>query len=247
MTQNVYDQEPFFEAYSVLPRSKDGLSSAPEWPTLQPMLGNLSGRKLLDLGCGYGYFARWACTSGAKSVRAIDISERMLSRAREFDTDASITYAVQDLEVLSLTGAEYDVVYSSLTLHYIHDLERLFHEIYNALPAGGGKFVFSVEHPIFTAPKAATPGFLQHAGGTGVYWPLDGYAEEGSRNKHWIGQDVVKVHRTIGTYVQLLIRCGFAIADLVEWMPSLKDIEEHPDWQSARERPMFLLLSAQKP
>jgi len=110
----------------------------------------------------------------------------------------------------------------------------------------GGRFVFSAEHPIFTAPKAVTAHFLEHNGQEGKYWPLDGYAEQGPRNKIWIGQEVVKVHRTIGTYVQLLIKSGFTLTGLVEWMPTLELVKENPSWQAERERPMFLLISARK-
>jgi SAM-dependent methyltransferase len=252
MTQNVYDQEPFFHAYSQLPRSRHGLASAPEWPALRVMLGDVSGQTVLDLGCGYGWFVRWARgDGGARAVHGVDISERMLARAQELEAEhassssSTTTYAVGDLETVELAPGSYDVVYSSLTLHYVVDLERLLRQIHAALSVNGA-FVFSAEHPVFTAPKTATARFLQRDGSEEKYWPLDGYAEEGPRKKNWIGQDVVKVHRTIGTYVQLLIAHGFTVTGLVEWMPTLELVKENPDWQAERERPMFLLISARK-
>lgn len=60
MTQNIYDQKEFFEGYSQLPRSREGLEAAPEWPSLLAMLPELGGGKVLDLGCGFGWFCRWA-------------------------------------------------------------------------------------------------------------------------------------------------------------------------------------------
>ena len=81
MTQNIYDDEGFFVAYSGLRRSLEGLDGAPEWPTLRSMLPTMSGRRVVDLGCGFGWLSRWAAEAGGASVLGIDLSERMLARA----------------------------------------------------------------------------------------------------------------------------------------------------------------------
>ena len=60
MAQNIYDDEEFFVAYSGLRRSVEGLDGAPEWPTLRSMLPPMSGLRVVDLGCGFGWFTRWA-------------------------------------------------------------------------------------------------------------------------------------------------------------------------------------------
>jgi 2-polyprenyl-3-methyl-5-hydroxy-6-metoxy-1,4-benzoquinol methylase len=60
MTQNIYDDEVFFVGYSQLPRSIHGLDGAPEWPALRSMLPAFAGHRVLDLGCGFGWFSRWA-------------------------------------------------------------------------------------------------------------------------------------------------------------------------------------------
>jgi len=86
MTQNIYDDEGFFAGYSRLPRSVDGLDGAPEWPTLCAMLPELSGRNVIDLGCGFGWFCRWARRHGAAQVLGLDVSEKMLARARAEET-----------------------------------------------------------------------------------------------------------------------------------------------------------------
>ncbi len=65
MTQNIYDDPAFFEGYSRLNRSIHGLDGAPEWPALRALLPDLHGRRVLDLGCGYGWFSRWAAGQGA--------------------------------------------------------------------------------------------------------------------------------------------------------------------------------------
>jgi len=62
VAQNIYDDEGFFEGYSGLPRSVKGLDGAPEWPSLQALLPDMTGRSVVDLGCGFGWFSRWAAS-----------------------------------------------------------------------------------------------------------------------------------------------------------------------------------------
>jgi 2-polyprenyl-3-methyl-5-hydroxy-6-metoxy-1,4-benzoquinol methylase len=99
MTQNIYDNETFFAGYSLLPRSIEGLEGAAEWPALRALLPELRGLRVLDLGCGFGWFCRWAREHGAASVLGIDISDRMLARARAETRDASISYAKADRSI----------------------------------------------------------------------------------------------------------------------------------------------------
>src|SRR5882762_23217 len=117
MTQNIYDDEAFFEGYSRLSRSVAGLDGAQEWPALRALLPDLRGRKILDLGCGFGWFCRWAREHGAAHVLGIDVSEKMLARARATTADPAIAYARADMEHLELSPESFDVVYSSLALH----------------------------------------------------------------------------------------------------------------------------------
>src|SRR5947209_8578314 len=114
MTQNIYDNDTFFAGYSQLPRSVQGLDGAPEWPVLKAMLPDLKGARVLDLGCGFGWFCRWARREGATSVLGLDVSERMLARAMAETDDPAITYARADLEDVDLAPASFDLVYSSL-------------------------------------------------------------------------------------------------------------------------------------
>ena len=240
MAQNIYDDEAFFAAYADLRRSVHGLAGAPEWPTLRNMLPVVSGRRVLDLGCGYGWFCRWAASEGARQVVGIDISSRMLDRARSETSSDRIDYRQSDLDQVHLDDERYDLVYSSLALHYLDDLDRLF-GVVSACLGDRGAFVFSVEHPVVTAPTS--PAFVQSSDGRQV-WPLDGYFDEGERITDWLAPGVRKVHRTIETYLTSLIGEGFVVKHLVEWKPSPEQITENPEWGVERQRPAFLLVSA---
>lgn len=177
MTQNIYDDATFFAAYSRLPRSLSGLDGAPEWPALRALLPAMRGLNVLDLGCGFGWFCRWARQQGAARIVGIDVSENM--RARTMTDDPAIGYTRADLEHLDLPAASFELVYSSLALHYIEDLERLMARVQACLVAGG-RLVFSVEHPLMTAPTY--PGWSVDAAGRKA-WPIDTYLDEGARDE----------------------------------------------------------------
>lgn len=249
MAQNIYDDDTFFDAYGQLPRSVHGLDGAPEWPTLRALVGDVTGRRVIDLGCGYGWFCRWAADAGASSVTGIDLSERMLATARSWDRTGAadpgrndIAYARQDLDQLDLAPGSYDLASNSLTMHYLVDLDRFLATVHGAL-VPGGRFVFSAEHPLFTAPSH--PGFVTSPHGRSV-WPVDRYLDEGPRTTDWLAPGVVKQHRTIGTYVTGLLTAGFTLTDLVEWGPDAEQIAAEPTWSVERDRPPFLLVAARR-
>jgi SAM-dependent methyltransferase len=240
MTQNIYDDPAFFSGYSRLGRSIEGLDGAAEWPALRAMLPDVRGLDVVDLGCGFGWFCVWARAQGAASVLGVDVSENMLARARAVTQDPAIRYVKADLEQIDLAAGSFGLAYSSLALHYVDNLDRLLETLRGAV-VRGGRFVFSVEHPIYTAP--AKPGWIEDAAGRKV-WPVDSYLVEGPRETLWLTNGVIKQHRTMGHYLNALLRYGFAISHVEEWGPSAAQIAARPELADECHRPPFLLLSA---
>jgi len=209
---------------------------------MRAMLPELAGRRVVDLGCGFGWFCRWARENRAAHVLGIDVSEKMLARAIEETRDAAITYVRSDLEVLELPAASFDVAYSSLAFHYLENFRRLAANIHQAL-LEHGQLIFSVEHPVYTAPSE--PKFIRNRTGSAT-WPLDGYLDEGPRSTDWLAKGVIKQHRTLATYVNALVDAGFTIMHIDEWGPTPEHIAAHPDWADDHQRPPFLLMSARR-
>jgi ubiquinone/menaquinone biosynthesis C-methylase UbiE len=241
MTQNIYDNPEFFQVYSQMRRSVQGLDGAAEWPALRPMLPALRGKRILDLGCGFGWFARWAREQGSGPVQAIDVSEKMLQRAREMTADEGIAYQRVDLEEVELPAASFDLAFSSLALHYIESLERLLVSVQSALVPDGW-FVFSMEHPVYTAPRHQ--GWVEYEGQQS--WVLNSYLTEGARATDWLAKGVIKQHRTLATMFNLLLRSGFTVTHLEEWGPAEEQIAASPEMARERERPMLLLVAARR-
>ncbi|KAI1503735.1 methyltransferase type 11 [Biscogniauxia marginata] len=243
MSQNVYDQPEFFQGYIQLDRQTRGLDGAPEWPQLRAMLPDLKGQSVLDLGCGFGWFSRYAREQGATFVRAIDLSENMLEKARSMTKDDNIEFQKADLDRLKLPESQYDAVFSSLTLHYLVNLPELVQEIAESLKPSG-RLVYSIEHPIFTAPSK--PGFLVSEEDGRKFWPIDGYQKEGLRTTNWFMKGVKKQHRTVATYITMLLKAGLEVTNFVEWRPDEEDLEIFPEWADEIIRPTFLLIGATK-
>ena len=242
MAQNVYDTPEFFEGYSQLGRSVHGLAGAAEWPMIRTLLPALNGLRILDLGCGFGWFSRFAADGSAASVLGLDLSENMIARARAENAHPAIVYEIADLERVELPAAAFDLTYSSLAFHYLEDFRRLVEEVHSAL-APGGKFVFTIEHPIYMASR--NPGWRTDDAGQ-RFWPVDGYSIEDRRTTDWLAKGVVKYHRTIGTTLNTLIDGGFAIRRVVEWHPSPDQLAANPALAEEMDRPMILMVSAER-
>src|SRR5579884_2340099 len=243
MKQNKYDDPAFFANYSQMSRSIGGLDAAGEWPAFRALLPALRDKNVLDLGCGFGWHCRYAREQGARLVVGVDLSEKMLARARESTNDPAIEYRRLAIEDIDFAAGEFDVVLSSLALHYVERFDIVCQKVHSCL-VPGGSFIFSVEHPIFTALAAQDWYYGPH--GERLHWPVDHYQDEGRRLARFLDHDVVKYHRTIATYVNALIDSGFTVTRLSEPYPTRELLDTHPEWRDETRRPMFLLIAAAK-
>ncbi|RWR99953.1 SAM-dependent methyltransferase-like protein, partial [Dinothrombium tinctorium] len=128
--------------------------------------------------------------------------------------------------------------------HYIENLSGLLAQIHRALTPGG-HLIFSAEHPFYTASMNRKCWWINDENGRKV-WPIDSYSIEGKRTRDWFAEGVVKFHRTLDTYTNMLISTGFTIRKLVEFAPSDEQIEAKPWLTEEKERPMFFLMKVTK-
>lgn len=243
MKQNKYDDNIFFNKYNNMERSKNGLDSAGEWHELKKMLPIFQGKRVLDLGCGFGWHCQFAIENGAKSVIGVDISQKMLSEAKNKTNSEYIQYICMPIEDIDFLANSFDVVISSLVLHYIQSFENILNKISKCL-SNGGDFVFSVEHPIFTAQ--GLQDWYYDNNGNRLHWPVDQYFTEGIRKAKFLGEEVIKYHKTLTTYLNSLIKAGFEITGIVEPEPAENLLYTVPGMLDELRRPMMLLVSARK-
>ncbi|CAH1055598.1 class I SAM-dependent methyltransferase [Paenibacillus pseudetheri] len=242
MKQNKYDDTNFFSAYKQMPRSIGGLEAAGEWHVLQPLIPDLHNKSVLDLGCGFGWHCLYAREQQASSVVGVDISEKMLHEAREKTDDPAISYMQMPIEDIEFASEQFDVVISSLALHYVESFEAICCKVHTYLKPGGS-FIFSVEHPIFTS-RNEQDWYVDDQGNR-LHWPVDHYQSEGLRETTFLTENVIKYHRTISTYFNDLIGAGFAIKAVKEPKPS-DEMSNDPWMKDEDRRPMFLIIIAEK-
>ena len=240
--ENKYDDPAFFEKYGGMPRSQKGLSGAGEWETLRALLPDFTGKRVLDLGCGYGWHCAWAADHGAASVLGTDASRRMLEAAREKNPRGCVEYRLLPIEQADFPPESFDIVLSSLALHYIEDLFGVYRKVFRWLAAGGA-FVFTAEHPVFTAQGPqdwhyGPDGGIQH-------FPVDGYFCEGKRQAVFLGEPVTKYHHTLTTYLDGLLEAGFTLDHVREPQPP-QSMMGLPGMKDELRRPMMLIVSAHK-
>ena len=99
-SQNVYDNDAFFENFQSSRSKEANFNDCIETPILFAMLPDLRGMKILDIGCGMGQHAKQYSEMGAESVLGIDISEKMLQYAKEHNSAGNIAYqqlAMEDI------------------------------------------------------------------------------------------------------------------------------------------------------
>lgn len=243
MKENKYDDGHFFSQYSQMSRSVNGLKGAGEWHALRSMMPDFKGKRVLDLGCGFGWHCRYAVEQGAVSVLGIDLSKKMLEEAGKRNAFPQITYKCMAVEDFEFTPESYDIVISSLTFHYLESFGDVCSKVNRCL-VKGGTFVFSVEHPVFTA--YGSQDWYYDGEGKPLHWPVDNYFTEGVRKAVFLGEEVTKFHKTLTTYVNGLIQGGFEITGLVEPEPDRALFGTVPGMEDELRRPMMLLVSAVK-
>lgn len=240
-SQNIYDDQTFFESYRELRKRDDNHNVLIEQPAMAKRLPDLEGKRILDLGCGCGVNCLDFVRRGASRVLGIDLSEKMLSVAQTEAIDARIEYRHMDMTDLSAVDEQFDLIYSSLAFHYVEDISALFEEIYAHL-APGGILLFSQEHPLNT-----TEGhFNRNDDGERLSYTIFDYNVPGKRVTTWFVDGVEKYHRPMGLLLTALAHAGFIIEEVCE--PTAEDWALAKRLALAKEliKPCFLIIRARK-
>ncbi len=214
------------------------------------LLGEVSGKRVLDAGCGEGRFARMLAERGAE-VTALDFSSRMIDIAGRLEAEKplGIKYLVADMTDLSrFAGEAFDLVVSYLSIIDVPDYERALLEIARVLRPGG-ELHLSLVHPCFMTPDAAweprKPGIVPIMDRDKLYKKLDNYypARE-LRFKMWPTAPVetINYHRPLSEYAHACRDAGLLIRDIFEPVPA-EEVMAQRDWlrEYARAPAMMLL------
>ncbi len=242
--QNIYDEPCFFEGYSRLRENPLNSNVLLEQPALRSLLPDLHGKSVLDMGCGFGDACQEYVRFGATSVVGIDISEKMLAVARSRNSSGPIEYLQLNMMSIPTLGRRFDVVTSSLAVHYVEDFHRLVEIVGDCLNPGG-VFLFSQEHPLTTAPIQGVSFQKEPDGGSSAYLLAD-YGRPGFRSVKWFVENVEKYHRMFSEIINTLVECGFIVEAMKEPLPDDALLQKRPRMHHEFIKPSFLLVRAKK-
>lgn len=208
------------------------------------LLGELAGRRVLEVGCGAAACARWLATQGAHPV-AFDLSAGMLRHAARAAHASGVPVPLVQADALALpfAGASFDIACTAFgAIPFVDDSAALMAEVHRVLRPGG-RWVFSVTHPMRWV-------FLDDPGEGGLtavhsYFDRSPYVEQDDRGV----ASYVEQHRTLGDRIRELVGAGFRLLDLVEPEWPAGHRETWGQWSPLRGRlfPGTAIFVAEKP
>ena len=210
-------------------RAWNALYERPATLALLPAVDQLD---VLDAGCGHGWYADWLVRHGARVV-AVDRSAAMvaLAQARVAGRAHVIQGDVRDLREL-LTDETFDLVLSSLVLHYLADLPAVFAECARLLRPGG-TLVFSTHHPVHDQASLLDPGYLK--------------AELIEEEWGWLGEKMRYYRRPLRDLTDPLADAGFVIERICEPTPNEElRLEDPKGYDRLSRLPAFIFVRARK-
>jgi SAM-dependent methyltransferase len=205
------------------------------------LLPDLGGAMVLDLACGQGLATRAVAEAGAAHVVGVDLSAAMVERARAHGTSRDLVYEVGDAQRLDgFADASFDGVTCQLGLMDIPDLDATLASVHRVLVADGW-FAFVIGHPCSLTPGA---GVTTGADGRPAA-VVNGYFHERfwrSPNAHGVRR-AGNHHRTLGTYLNALLRTGFVLEAVAEPTPTDRLAAQQPVYA---EVPIFFAVRARR-
>lgn len=256
-TVKAYDENAKAYQEHILDPASSPLHEYYEKPAIRAELPDLNRKTVLSLGCGSGEDADWLRAHGALSVTGVDISSGLISLARK--SYPQVAFEVMDMAELNFPDNSFDLIYSSLALHYVADWTSLLKKAYKTLKLDG-QIVFSCNHPLETAMQpfanSETRGF--HIGRSidqitekrSIYGDYMVAASAGVVQRESTvanSTPVYSYHRTFGNMVTSIIDSGFVIAKLVEPLPLVEMQKQNPEhYKQVLKTPKFMVWHLRK-
>lgn len=191
-----------------------GATALPQWGGYLPfedklnLLGDLSGKKVLEIGCGNGGSLEYVANLGATDLWGLDISAKQIERTKEFlesrGISAKLICAPME-EECGLPAGYFDLVYSVYGIGWTTDLDKTFKRIYSYLKRDGG-FVFGWSHPIHKCVSVENGRLIFNNSYFNEKW----YCADMS------DKEIMLSNRMLSTYINALANNGFVIERLVE-------------------------------
>jgi len=218
-------------------------------PGILKVIGKVSGREILDVGCGNGSLARQLARMGNR-VTGVDGSAPIIERAKARETAApiGITYHACDAARLAIfDDNSFDLVTSCMALMDMPDAASAIKEMGRVVrPAGRCVMLFS--HPCFDVPHAST-WLVEHGFGVAPVTSLrlSRYREIFSAWLRWSSKDdfeLLAYHRPLSWYFGAIREAGLAVTRFEEPEPTNEFLEQAPESEGVAKFPLHCVIEA---
>ena len=203
-------------------------------------LGDIAGRRVIDIGCGEGRFCRLLASLGAE-VTGVDLTEALVEKALQRAYGGEI-YIVGNAEDLAdIDDESFDIAVSYIVMVDLVDYRGSIDAAWRVLKPGG-RFVVCNVHPI----RMSQSGWITQ-GDRKLFYPVDDYTLEGPREFNWWGKPFINMHRTLSSYIMAFLDAGFVVEGLHEPTPSEEQLAENPRFDDEFRAPNFIIYELRKP
>jgi ubiquinone/menaquinone biosynthesis C-methylase UbiE len=229
-------------------------------PALKRMVGNVEGQRMLEIGCGEGWLARFFAKAGAE-VTAVDLSDALIKAAEEEEErrPLGVRYFAADGANLDMLEPEsFDIAYCHMALEDMPDYEGAIVEVSRVLKTEG-RFIVVMEHPCFSVIShrgkmiSGWQTRLREDGSNDYfyyriqdYFRRHGYSYEWKHNRLTSCFVTEGFHRTLSDYVNALTKHGLVITGLDEPQPLKMGVRLHPPMRKHYRVPQSLVIEATK-
>ncbi len=221
-------------------------------PSMWELIGEVKGLRVLDAGCGNGYFSRALAQKGAK-VTGVDQSRVFIDYCEKVEQEKKqgIQYLAESMENLNAIDNEsYDLIISNIVFIDVLHYRKALIELARVLKPAG-RFIWSNLHPVFGRISSIfyripmdTPRNEER-----LYVMIDRYFDSGGTKISWGSMEPIwQFDRTLSEYTSALKEAGFVICEIVEPKPNKDDIKRHPRHLAfdADRIPFFIIYECQK-
>lgn len=208
-------------------------------PVMLEQCGAVAGRRVLDVGCGEGRWARMLATRGA-AVVGLDPTERMVRTARQRGGGGQ-EYVRAGAERLPFAEASFHLVTSYVVLVDVPGFRPAIAEMARVLRPGGQVVVANIS---FLSVNA---GWVRDVQGRRLHYAMDRYLEERPVALEWRGMRLINWHRPLSAYMEAFLGAGLRLRAFLEPMPRDDSLREDPRFEDWYRLPNFVVMRWEKP
>ncbi|MFA6608790.1 MAG: methyltransferase domain-containing protein [Candidatus Paceibacterota bacterium] len=224
------------------------------FPNLIRILGDVTGKNILDLACGQGIFSQQLSEKGA-NVTGVDIGKELIAIAEEKnkETKNKVKYfTTKSDDLYMLKDKTFDIVVCILALQNIEELQNTINEASRVLVVGG-KLIVVLNHPAFRNPKQTYWGYNEKD--NVQYRRVDEYMSESHVRIDMTPGSVkdkkftVSFHRPLQVYIKALTKNSLVVTRLEEWIShreSERGTRKKAEDKSRKEIPLFMCIEVMK-